>query len=363
MIFLYITATYFYPLYNSFPYLWFNGEKGRGKSTAGKLIEALAFNGCLSVGSSEADFFRSIEQFRPTMVIDEAENLGTRASAEQQWISRVARAGYQKGPTVGRRNVDDYDKREEFSVYCPKVFINIHGLEDVLADRAIPVTMTMVPNDIQSQLRGFPINHPEMIEMRDKFYILMMSQFKRYREYINIDISSIATLRHAEIFLPILATAKFVDDQTDANIYNVMIEYTARKKAARDSNSDETPEDILKHALVALCYKMQPKDHEGIPTEEFEVNAANIRFMMGRCTADSVSWCNESWVGRNLKKLGIIDAGDSKRVRNDNPAGCSQSRYYRIRPERVGRCIQDEWEKYRGELDPEELDPEDIPPF
>ena len=84
-------------MYDSFPYLWINAEKGRGRTTAGKLIEVLAFNGSFSVGSSEADFFRSIEQFRPTMIIDEVENLGTRGSAEHQWRISIETSGKTHG--------------------------------------------------------------------------------------------------------------------------------------------------------------------------------------------------------------------------------------------------------------------------
>jgi len=164
----------------------------------------------------------------------------------------------------------------------------------------------------------------------------MMTSFNTYREYINMDISSIATLRHAEVFRPILVTAKFIDRLSgDTHLFDSMSSYVTSKIAVRDSNSDDTPEELLKAALVSLF-----NDSED---DVIEVNANDIKNKMHNLTIDSMAWCNEAWIGKNLKKLGIITCNNSIRKRSEG----KQLRYYKISREHMDICIQSDWAKYR----------------
>ncbi len=135
-----IIGTYLFPVFDAFPYVHFNGPKGVGKTTSLEVLEKLCFNGLLTPSVSAAAQFRLIEACRPTLLIDEAENLGRKAQNDARAIFLH---GYVKGGVVLRaERVGRTWTQALFEVFCPRAFASQQGFEETLDSRTVRIPMT-----------------------------------------------------------------------------------------------------------------------------------------------------------------------------------------------------------------------------
>jgi len=136
-------ATHIYDSFDAFPYLAITSPTKRcGKTRAAELLELFCASPFRTVGMTPAVLFRSIEQDRPTLIVDEAESL--RGSDERSSALReILNAGYRRGQKVRRCQGDGKGGQtlRDFETYCPKVLVLIRKLPDTLADRTIAISM------------------------------------------------------------------------------------------------------------------------------------------------------------------------------------------------------------------------------
>jgi len=129
-------------------------EKRCGKTTLLELLGLLAHEAVAAANISPSALFRTIEEVRPTLIIDEADTfLQTRDE-----MAGILNAGYRKSNSyvvrVSEGKARKKDKGAEpavglaaaaglakFSCWCPKVMAAIGRLPDTLADRCIVITM------------------------------------------------------------------------------------------------------------------------------------------------------------------------------------------------------------------------------
>ena len=142
---LWIIGTYFHKQFSTYPYLFFNAMKGSGKTRILNLISNLAWNGKHLISLSEAVLFRTASE--STFCIDEFERIGGK---DKQALRELLNAGYKKGMGVERSRKITYQnqkfggekyKIEKYELYCPIAMANIWGMEEVLADRCIILTL------------------------------------------------------------------------------------------------------------------------------------------------------------------------------------------------------------------------------
>lgn len=115
-------------------------EKGCGKSTLLDLLEQLVPNPLLAASISPAAMYRAIEQMRPTLLLDEAQQLSS-GRDDTSAIRELLNAGIGKGAAVYRMGGAQWDELKRFSVYSPKIFALIGDLDPVLGDRSLPVRL------------------------------------------------------------------------------------------------------------------------------------------------------------------------------------------------------------------------------
>ena len=173
---LYVVLSYVYRQFDSIPYLHFHGPKGSGKTTCGRLFEALGFNGQMTTSCSAASLFRNIDQSSPLFVLDETESMASRRGSAEDPRSDLLKGGYQRGAVVTRQNPSNIAKTDSFDIYCPKVICNITGLDDVLSDRSIAVYTTSAP---EKEARALARSRPDRRRarwrrIRDALYCLVM---------------------------------------------------------------------------------------------------------------------------------------------------------------------------------------------
>jgi putative DNA primase/helicase len=114
-------------------------QKRCGKTTLMELVDATAANTLSAANITTAALFRAIEQWRPTMLIDEADTF----LRENEELRGVLNAGYRRATAYVVRNVpvgDSWEPRK-FGVWGPVAIALIGSLPSTLADRSIHIRL------------------------------------------------------------------------------------------------------------------------------------------------------------------------------------------------------------------------------
>jgi hypothetical protein len=92
-------ATYFHPLFLTFPRLALSGERESGKSKVLTILQATAWNALLMLNPTPAVLFRLVHEHKPTLLLDEVEGL---AKDDAREVLAIVNSGYKAGATVPR---------------------------------------------------------------------------------------------------------------------------------------------------------------------------------------------------------------------------------------------------------------------
>jgi len=134
-------GTHLFDVFDTYPYLCISSPTKRcGKTRLAEILEKLCARGFMNVNISEAALFRKIARDKPTLILDEAENLNAKNSERSQCLLSILQAGFRKGGRVARC-VGRGNDLEEFDVFSPKVIVSIGNLPDTLRDRSIVIPM------------------------------------------------------------------------------------------------------------------------------------------------------------------------------------------------------------------------------
>ena len=103
-----------------------------GKTTVLKLLANVTSRPEFTVNITDAALFRLIDSRRPTLLMDEAEDL------QRSSLRAILNAGFEKAATVPRCVKQQV---QDFHVFCPKALACVGRLPDTVADRSIIVRM------------------------------------------------------------------------------------------------------------------------------------------------------------------------------------------------------------------------------
>lgn len=313
LITLWIVGTYFFHLFNTYPYIYFGGIKRSGKTKALTLASTQAFNAIFSGNVSTSSVFRLIQSGRCSLLMDETEKLASPDRAQD--FRSLLLSGYKKGGVVYRTEKTKTERfiPEAFEVFSPKMLANIQGIEDVLEDRCISLVMKRGKNKAILN-REVDINNPYWQKIRDHLHILFLTHWKKVSElYESLGEQSEQNVvceptgstlsgREYELWKPLLALAKFLDghpqaSQTTQTTLSSLILDLAKRKAEekRIENMTETGDYILVQTLLSVV------------NEERYYKVKEIRDVMTKHFDEEQKWLNTYWVGRALKRLGFVD--------------------------------------------------------
>ena len=149
---LWILGTYFHRYFTTYPYLFFNAMKGSGKTRILRLISNLAYGGKLLISMSEAVLFRTAS--KSCFCIDEFEAVGR---FNEGALRELLNAAYKKGIYVERaKKIKNKDEEgyeiEKHELYAPIAMANIWGMENVLSDRCLTLTLEKSMNEAITML-------------------------------------------------------------------------------------------------------------------------------------------------------------------------------------------------------------------
>jgi hypothetical protein len=136
----YILLSWLYDRFGTIPYLGFRGDFGTGKSRAMQVIGGLCYKPCKIAGAvTPAPIYRLIEQFRGTLLIEEA---NFKDSSEGNEVVKILNCGFEKNNPIIRCNKDRPSDLQYFDPFCPKIVTTRGAFDDkALESRFCTVTL------------------------------------------------------------------------------------------------------------------------------------------------------------------------------------------------------------------------------
>lgn len=313
---LYIMGSYFYEAFDSYPYMFINGEKGSGKSTLGKVISILGFNGDFVTSPSYAVMARLIDQTKGLIVIDEIEQQTQRVQGRTE-MGQILNSGYQRGAKRVICDVDNKNKPREYDIYCPKVLANIFGLNDTLQSRCITVKMQKI------KASGFSIGNPSadysLKAIAINMYEVMMSKtpvviscYKRVKAMNRFEVIETQDLpsdapktlsvtgRERELYNPLLAMALFLYEESGkkkkwARPWNDLLLELMDISSERAVDEEDEPEYVLRSSIMNIL--------EEAKVDSKEMSMYDIVMAYRGFYIESPGNRIEKWITRQLKKF------------------------------------------------------------
>jgi hypothetical protein len=338
MLALWIMAAPYKEAFRTFPILYINASKGSGKTRAAGLINALIPEAICTPNISEAAFFRICAKKR-CIIIDEAERLNSKEKATLKDLLNVC---YKRSGKVLRTEKDKLGGFQiaEYEVYNPVVLANISGLDAVLEDRCITMIMQKtLKKDITRMLELFDLD-PRITALRaffenadigvglaieegllNPYYEQMLnhrsinsnqpSNIKLHTtlttpNYTNDEINSFINLvymcylngRDFELWLPLFAIAFTISiqGQTYSDLFQDTLALASIQARLKEEEALEGDADT---ALAVSRYNLT------INTD-FPVTTTSDIIKAHQDTNGQQDWLNSKWVGRCLKRIGVI---------------------------------------------------------
>lgn len=170
-----IKRSWVYERFHTLNYLRALGDTGQGKSRFLDTLGYLHYKPINTSGATtSAPVFRSIEKWKGTLVMDEAD---FQKSDETQDIIKIINQGYERGRFVMRCDKENNDKINFFDPYCPKILATRRSFYDkAMESRCITHVMTgtvskKIPRNLNKSF------FEKALEMRNK---LLMWRFDNY---------------------------------------------------------------------------------------------------------------------------------------------------------------------------------------
>ncbi len=293
---LWTIGTYFFHMFNSYPYLYIGGTKQSGKTKLLTLLSLLCHNAIFSNNISTSSAFRLVQSGRCTLLMDETEKL--RNPEREIDFRNMLYAGYKKGALVYRTHKDTL-KPEPFEVYSPKALANIQGLEDVLEDRCISIILKRGKNlDVVN--REIPLESELWQQTRDMLYMFYLSYFNEFTEHTEFSHllnRHILKQRELELWKPILTLALFFENYGKLNgLFNKILDFAEEKAKEKEvENRTETLDLILVKTLTSIVEK----------DDYYKVS--EIKNAMAEYFDEPQKWLSSRWVGNALRRLGFTE--------------------------------------------------------
>jgi hypothetical protein len=332
IISLWIIGTYTHNSFPTYPYLFFNAMRGSGKSRILNLISKLSYNGKLVSNMTESVLFRTAKG--RTLCIDEFEEVGNKEKAA---LRELLNSAYKKGMSVERAiKVRGKDKEkyevESFDVYCPIVMANINGVEDVLSDRCITIILEKSTNRQVTRLIELFDQDPLILDIKsDLVYDSVVYEgsgnINRWNTYIKNNVllgetytSYTTNNTYTNLHTYIKPVEKIDEDslffnkvlQTNLEGRNLELFFPLLFLAEKCKVLDEfipiaeemvkgkKQEDFVESRDVAFLHFLSERKSEGLFTP--------LRNLVREFseTEEQEDWVTAEWVGRALRRLGLI---------------------------------------------------------
>lgn len=260
-------GTYFFSLFPAYPYIELRGVAASGKTKLMSISRLFSFNPSSILSSpSESSLFRLVHDQRPTLYIDEAENLFRIVKGRMEHDGRieVINSGYNQEGKVSRS--EPRGKQwvpVVYSTYCPKMLAGINGLYGATESRALVHIMTRAPdNDSRGECEVDSYNE-EWQKIRDRLFIAALLHWRTIKEtYEKISSEKIGLKkREFQLWRPIMALASLVGEDAEKAVLDVAKRQQAMGRGEELGRESweylllERIRDLLKSGQQMVLYK------------------------------------------------------------------------------------------------------------
>jgi hypothetical protein len=205
----FIMMTWIIEQFEMTPYLFFFGTFSSGKSRALEMLKELCFRGWIASNITEANLFRPIEQWKPTLMLDESETFISRPE-----IIGLLNSGYKRGLLVPRQvqTADGNFETEWFDIFCPKALAGTADIVRTTKSRCVVFPMA-------SNTRKIPIfiNKTQCTSLKNRLlkwrFDVLLGEHSEAGEpfgkegYAEKMMEKVTSGRLIELFLPLYMTA------------------------------------------------------------------------------------------------------------------------------------------------------------
>jgi len=289
-------GTYFFTLFDAYPYVDLWGLKRSGKTKVMTVSSLISFNAVKFVNMSEAALFRIVDQNKPTLYIDEAENLWKQDKGEDDTTDIVAllNAGWMKGDKVPRiEKTEGKQTAKYFDPYCPKMLGSIKGLKGALHDRCIKVVMVRTKKEDRRGDMWPSERDEEFAKIRNALYPFALKRWKEVDYYYqHLEKEFNISDRDWQIWKPILVIAYIIDEELYKKIGKFAEEQT--EAYITESIDEESWDMKIYDALL-----------ENVTDEEKKYPMSEIKSWVHAKFDEKEKKPSSKWIGRHMNKIGF----------------------------------------------------------
>lgn len=290
-------GTYFFDIFEAYPYIELTGLMATGKTKVMKLSSFITFNGIIFLKPRASNLFRYTALNRATLYLDEAEKLfkENKRNAENDDVVEYLNSGWQQGAYVPRseKNITGNFEVQLFPVYCPKQIASIKGVSGALQDRCITNYMVKAPKEDK---RGDtePENDGSFQHIRNNLYSSSLicadkvkQQYKTLKKDINI------SNRNWQMWKPLCSIAKIIDE----GLYLEIGKFAEKLCLVKDAQGIEadTWEAKTINAVISILEVCKGQD------VRLEVSGIKENIEVGEKERKP----SETWIGKFLNRLGL----------------------------------------------------------
>ena len=228
--------TFMYEEFSHTPYLDINSPvKGCAKTTLSAAISRVSKNGLLVVNPTGPSIFRTVDQDRPTVVIDEA------ALHEDSCLLTIANAGFSRMSGVILRVVGNVVRK--FNTFCPKAFASLNPLPETVMDRSIRIPMKGLRKEDKSKIMPFSEKSvPEdLVGSIATWVTAHKDEIVRNYEQCRLDF---IYARQEDIWRPLFSIIRVLCKEREEEFRAIAIRLTAQKKEDEEDRLVKLLQDV-----------------------------------------------------------------------------------------------------------------------
>ena len=280
-----IIGSYVFTIFNYYPYIHIQAEKGSGKSLLMEVMREIAFNGEKVDSITSSVLFREIENNRPTFFLDEAERYRKQDNELYSDLMQIFNSGFKHdGKVMRSTKIDGKDwTPKEYSVFSPKCFAGINNIHDVLKDRTIPIRL--LRKKAGDQVKRFRLDENlkrHIYKIKQLNYGFGLRYVKTIQEIYNdgcledeipVELSD----REKDIWEPLFTIGKIIDKELDLRDEPPIVLESLKDYSILTSNKRKE-EDLENNDTVKIVNILL----EIIESSNFAVNTNNNRLKFSR---------------------------------------------------------------------------------
>ncbi len=300
-------GSYLFPLFGAYPYLHLYGPQGWARTQTMALATRVACNMVPSSAVAPRNMFRLVQYSRCGLALDEVENLRGSPHQGAQDLLRFLRAGYKED---GRAEVweDEPGQGSHLRLreaYSPKIVASTGDIEDILAGRCIPLDMRSSEGAGSSGLE-LSDDAEDWPGIRHELYCFALGHFQEVRRlYLDDAAINISLERDNELWLPLLAVAKFLEERGADGVWDRMMRYAV-------DACGSASEGLTREFDVALIRALESKLGRSQVEAEW-VYASSLELKVRAATGGRYSRQQVAHrVGARLRELGFLSEPGSK---------------------------------------------------